>query len=75
LWGIAAVSVHLLRLKSKDRTLLWFGLFNFLYGLRSLSRYIVARALFDAPPGFWPYLDSFISDVIVTPALLFFEDI
>ena len=73
--GLAALAVHLLRLKSKDRTLLWFGLFVFLYGLRSLGRHTIVRALFDAPAEFWRYLDSVISDVIITPALLFFEDI
>jgi sigma-B regulation protein RsbU (phosphoserine phosphatase) len=73
--GFAALAIHLLRLKSKDWTLLWFGLFVLLYGLRSLSRHMIARALFDAPTGFWRYFDSIISDVIVTPALLFFEGI
>ena len=47
--GLAALSVHLLRLKSKDPTLLWFGLFIFMYGLRSLSRHTITPALFDAP--------------------------
>ena len=36
--GLAALVVHLLRLKSKDRTLLWFGLFVGLYGLRALCQ-------------------------------------
>jgi len=73
--GLAAVAVHLLRLKSKDRTLFWFGLFVFLYGLRSLCRHTITRALFDAPAGFWRYEDSVITDVIVTPALLLFQGI
>jgi phosphoserine phosphatase RsbU/P len=71
--GLAALTVHLLRRKSKDRSLLWFGLFITLYGLRSLGRHAITRALFDAPPSFWAYFDSVISDVIVMPALLFFE--
>ncbi len=70
--GLAALTVHLLRLKSKDRTLLWFGLFAGLYGLRALCRHSISRALFDVPASTWRYADSIISDVIVTPALLFF---
>jgi sigma-B regulation protein RsbU (phosphoserine phosphatase) len=72
--GLAALVVHLLRRKSKDRTLLWFGLFVGLYGLRAILRNAVARLLFDAPAVFWGYVDSVISDVIVTPAILFFEE-
>jgi sigma-B regulation protein RsbU (phosphoserine phosphatase) len=71
--GLSALAVHVLRLKSKDRTLLWFGLFIFLYALRSLCYHTTTRALFDAPVGLWRYLASIISDVIVMPALLFFE--
>jgi len=73
--GLAALVVHLLRLKSKDRVLLWFGLFASLYGLRSISRHSILRALFDTPTEFWRYLDSVISDVIVTPTILFMEEV
>ncbi len=71
--GLAALAVHLLRRKSRDRTLLWFGLFVALYGLRAISRHAIAHVLFDAPPAFWAYLGETVSDVIVMPALLFFE--
>lgn len=71
--GLAALAVHLLRLKRKDSGLLWFGLFITLYGMRALSRHGITRLLFDAPAAFWAYFDSIISDVIVTPALLFLE--
>ena len=73
--GLAALAIHLLRRKSKDRTLLWFGLFVALYGLRALPRHVITRALFDAPDEFWRYLDSVVSNVIVTPAMLFIEDV
>jgi len=72
--GLGALVVHLLRLKVKDRTLLWFGLFVSLYGLRSLARQSIPRVLFDMPAIFWRYLGSIISDAILTPALLFFEE-
>lgn len=71
--GLAALVVQLLRLKSKDRTLLWFGLFAGLYGVRALGRHSITQALFDVPPSFWAYLDSVISNIIVTPAMLFFR--
>jgi sigma-B regulation protein RsbU (phosphoserine phosphatase) len=73
--GLAVLVVHLLRLKSKDRTLLWFGLFVGLYGLRALPRNVITRTLIDEPAEFWRYMESVISNVIVTPALLFFEDV
>jgi phosphoserine phosphatase RsbU/P len=73
--GVAALAVHLLRRKVRDRTLLWFGLFVSLYGLRAIARLGMLRALFDAPPGFWRYWDSIIGNAILTPALLFFEEV
>jgi len=73
--GLAALAVHLLRFKSKDLTLLWFGLFVSLYGLRALPRHVITRALFDVPAEFWRYMDSVISNVIVTPIILFIEDV
>ena len=73
--GLAALAVHLLRLKSRDRTLLWFGLFVGLYGLRATARHGITRALFDVPAEFWLYTDSVINDIIITPTLLFFEDV
>jgi phosphoserine phosphatase RsbU/P len=73
--GLTALAVHLLRLKLKDRGLLWFGLFAALYGVRALSRHAITQALLDAPPAFWAYFDSIVSDVIVMPALLFFEEV
>ncbi len=73
--GLTVLAVYLMRLKSKDRTLLWFGLFVSLYGLRALPRHIITRALFDLPADFWGYLDSVISNVIITPVILFIEDV
>ncbi|MFN7995201.1 MAG: SpoIIE family protein phosphatase [Bryobacteraceae bacterium] len=71
--GLAALVVHFLRRKSKDRSLLWFGLFASLYGIRALSREIITRRTLDLSPMFWGYLGSVISDTIITPAVLFFE--
>ncbi len=71
--GLAALAVYLFRFRLKDRGLLWFGLFFALYGMRALSRHAITQVIFDAPHAFWLYCDSVISDVIVTPALLFIE--
>jgi len=46
-----------------------------LYGLRALPRHVITRALFDVPAEFWRYMDSVISNVIVTPIILFIEDV
>lgn len=73
--GLFALAVQLLRLKSKNWSLLWFGLFAALYGLRSIARHAITQTLFDAPPSFWNYLDSVVTNVIITPALLFFEEV
>src|SRR5579863_9123724 len=71
--GLAALAVYLFRFRMKDRGLLWFGLFFALYGVRALSRHGITQVIFDVPHAFWSYCDSIISDVIVTPALLFVE--
>lgn len=73
--GLAALAVQAMRRKSKDRVLLWFGLFIALYGLRALTRHAIPRLLFTFPAAVWDYAGSIITNVITTPALLFLEDI
>lgn len=73
--GLAALAVHALRRKSKDRALLWFGMFISLYGIRALARHAISHIVFDLPDTAWNYTDSIISDIITTPALLYFEEI
>lgn len=73
--GLAALAVHALRRKWGERSLLWFGLFAALYGLRGLSDRSIIHALIEAPPLVWQYIHSVISNIIITPALLFFEQV
>ena len=73
--GLAALAVHVFRRQSKERGLLWFGLFAALYGVRGLVDRSLVYALIPAPALVWQYIHSVISNVIITPALLFFEDV
>lgn len=73
--GVAALAVHLLRRRSQERSLLWFGLFAALYGVRALLDRALVHALIAAPPLLWQHVHSVISNVIITPALLFFEQV
>lgn len=73
--GLAALAVHLSRRQSKERGLMWFGLFAALYGVRGLVDRGIVHALIDAPALLWQYVHSVISNVLITPALLFFEEV
>jgi sigma-B regulation protein RsbU (phosphoserine phosphatase) len=73
--GLSALAVQLIRWKSRARLLLWFGLSASLYGLRILAETRAIESLFDAPPDFCRYSIRFISDVIIIPFLLFFEEL
>ena len=69
--GVAAALLYVRSSRRKEPSLLWFGLFAFLYGLRLLARTETFRLVFDLPPTFWPYLISATNYVIPLPALLF----
>lgn len=71
--GLAAVALRLLRRGSKDYSLLPFGFLCLLYGVRLLAGSRAIWLLFAVPPQTWPYLGTSISQVILIPALLFFE--
>ena len=73
--GFAALGVHLIRWKSRARLLFWFGLTAALYGLRLLAGTQAIQSLFDVGQDFWLYSIRFISDVIIIPCLLLFEEL
>jgi phosphoserine phosphatase RsbU/P len=73
--GLGALVVQLWRRRSRDRTLLWFGLFVALYGLRALERQPIVRLAWEFPAAAWNYLDSVINNGITTPALLFVQQV
>jgi len=68
--GAAAVLAHARPLR-RQRTLLWFGLFAALYGLRLLAKTRTFPLAFGLPPAFWVYASAAITYVIVVPGVLF----
>ena len=72
--GVAALVVHLSRGQSRERVLLWFGLFAGPYGLRLLTNTIQFQMAFGEPVRFWPFVSRFIEFATIVPALLLFED-
>jgi sigma-B regulation protein RsbU (phosphoserine phosphatase) len=72
--GVAALVVHLSRGQSRERVLLWFGLFAGPYGLRLLTNTIQFQMAFGEPVRCWPFVSRFIEFATIVPALLLFED-
>jgi len=68
--GVAVVLAHARPLR-RQRTLLWFGLFALLYGLRLLAKTSTFPLAFGLPPAFWAYASAAITYVIVVPGVLF----
>jgi sigma-B regulation protein RsbU (phosphoserine phosphatase) len=69
--GSSAIALFFSRRKTRDLTLVYFGIFSLLYGIRLLSKQGVIRALFEAPPKSWDLLDWFITCTINVPVGLF----
>ena len=72
--GVAAVVVQLSRWQSRERVLLWFGLFAGPYGLRLLTNTTPFQIAFGEPQRFWPLINKLIEFATIVPALLLFED-
>jgi sigma-B regulation protein RsbU (phosphoserine phosphatase) len=69
--GCAAVALFFFRRKTRDLTLVYFGLFSIVYAIRLLSRQGIVQLLLDVSPRFWVYVDWFITCTIVLPFGLF----
>ena len=69
--GCAAIALFFFRRKTRDLTLVYFGLFSTFYAIRLLAVQGIVRLLFDVPPRFWEYLDWLITCTIVLPFGLF----
>jgi sigma-B regulation protein RsbU (phosphoserine phosphatase) len=69
--AFAALAVFLFRRRTSDATLIYFGLFCVLYGLRLLTTVPGFLALFELPRKFWVYLSWVITCTIVIPLGLF----
>ena len=74
-FGIIALVLWLLRIKSKDISLLAFGTFTFLYGMRWLAQIQTMQsvAVFAAPS--FPFMNTYITYVIPIPFLLYLNQI
>jgi hypothetical protein len=72
--GLAAVAVHVLRWRSRERGLLWFGLFAAPYGVGLILRTPLFRLAFGEPQKFWPFVIRLVELATIVPAWLLFED-
>ena len=72
--GLAAIVVQLARWQSRERVLLWFGLFAGPYGLHLLTNTLQFQSAFGRFQGLWPFVHRFVELATTVPALLLFED-
>ena len=69
--GVSAIVLFSLRRKTRDITLVYFGLISIPYGIRLLAKQGVIHALFETTPGTWALLIWFITCTINVPVGLF----
>ncbi|MCP5104298.1 MAG: hypothetical protein GY950_13000 [bacterium] len=70
--GVVSIILHLFLLKTRDRALLFFGLFAFLYGIRIHAD----NLFFNTAWGnelLWCYISAFSTYLISIPMILFFK--
>ena len=72
--GAAAVTVYAIRLRHREKFLLWFGLFSILYGLVLMVRNSVFRLGFGQPHNIGAYAERLIGLSTIVPGLLLFEE-
>jgi len=72
--GAGAVTVYAIRLRHREKFLLWFGLFSILYGLVLIVRNPVFRLGFGAPQNIGFSVERLISLSTIVPGLLLFEE-
>ena len=71
--GLSALLLSLFPWRSRDPSLIYFGIFSLLYGVRLLIDSYSARFLIPAPAFFWPHLSAVISYLVTIPFTLFAE--
>jgi phosphoserine phosphatase RsbU/P len=69
--ALAAIALFCFRRRTRDLTLIYFGLLSILYAVRLLTSRPSFRSLFDGSPMFWVYINWVITCTIILPALLF----
>jgi phosphoserine phosphatase RsbU/P len=72
--GAAAVTVYAIRVRHREKFLLWFGLFSILYGLVLIVRNSVFRLGFGPPQNIGLYVERLIALSTIVPGLLLFEE-
>jgi phosphoserine phosphatase RsbU/P len=72
--GVAAVTVYAIRLRHREKFLLWFGLFSILYGLVLIVRNSVFRLGFGQPQNIGVHVERLIALSTIVPGLLLFEE-
>src|SRR3984957_4911426 len=72
-FGAAALvsALYFVRRNTRDYTLIYFGLFSAMYGLRLLAGLQIVQAIFSHSPLFWRYVDWLITCTILVPLSLF----
>jgi len=73
--AFAAIAFSLFRRKTRDPTLIYFGIFCALYAFRLLANARFFRALFNQPGSFWDYVNWDITCTILVPFGLFFYQV
>ncbi len=69
--ALAAIALFFFRRRTRDLTLIYFGLFCVLYAVRLLAFRSSFRSLFDESRVFWSYVDWVITCTIILPLSLF----
>ena len=69
--GWSAIALFCFRRKTRDLTLVYFGLFSILYGARLLALQGVVQALLEVTPRFWPVANWIMTCTLNVPVGLF----
>jgi phosphoserine phosphatase RsbU/P len=72
--GLAALVVQVSRWRSRQRVMLWLGLFAGPYGVRLLTNTFAFHLAFGEPPTPWLFIGRLVDFATIVPALLLFED-
>jgi len=73
--GLIDLSLFLLRSRTRERTLVYFGILALLYGLRLLIHQSIVRSLWDLPRSRWDLLGWLITCTILLPLSLFLHEL
>ena len=71
--GISASALSAMRVRARDRSLLWFGVFAAVYGLRLMSHSSLIRDLMFPSSAFWDWWITFLTYLILVPLALLAE--